>query len=165
MAQNLKAALKNKLKGAERIAVLGVGSELRGDDAAGLLIAEQLKCLSEGIKGRALKVLIGGTAPENLTSEIKRFKPDCLIIIDSAEMGKPAGQINLLEPGQIGGISFSTHSLPLKVMVDYLKTEIEARVVVIGIQPKNLAFGSLVTENVKDSAIKVSRTIKELLEE
>jgi len=163
LAQSLKTILKNKFKGAERIAVLGVGSELRGDDAAGLIIAQQLKDMDEGRKGRALKVLIGGTAPENLTGEIKRFKPDCLIIIDSAEMDKKAGHISVLEPDQIGGMSFSTHSLPLKVMVDYLKTEIEAKVIVIGIQPKNLAFGSLVTKDVKDSAMKVSQAIKEIL--
>ena len=40
---NLKTILKKKLKDAKKIAVLGIGSALRSDDAAGLLVAEELK--------------------------------------------------------------------------------------------------------------------------
>ena len=36
----LKNRLRASLRGAERIAVLGVGSELRGDDAAGLGVGD-----------------------------------------------------------------------------------------------------------------------------
>jgi len=36
-------ALRGWLAGAERLIVLGVGNELRGDDAAGLLVARALK--------------------------------------------------------------------------------------------------------------------------
>ena len=63
--------LKPELKGASKIVVLGVGSELRGDDIAGILAAENLK----GKTSDKLQVLIGGTAPENLTGEIKKLKP------------------------------------------------------------------------------------------
>ena len=39
----IKTILKNKLKDAQRVAVLGIGSQLRADDAAGLLIAKEIK--------------------------------------------------------------------------------------------------------------------------
>jgi hypothetical protein len=40
--QSLKVQLKNKLKNARRITILGVGSKLRSDDAAGILAAESI---------------------------------------------------------------------------------------------------------------------------
>ena len=39
---NLKVLLKDKLNKARRIALLGVGSEFRGDDVAGILVAKSL---------------------------------------------------------------------------------------------------------------------------
>ena len=38
--KDLEIALEDRLKSAERIVVLGIGSELRGDDIAGILVAE-----------------------------------------------------------------------------------------------------------------------------
>ena len=40
---NLKTVLKNSLRNAVRVAVLGVGSELKGDDKAGMLVAADLE--------------------------------------------------------------------------------------------------------------------------
>jgi hypothetical protein len=98
----------NRLKGATRVVLLGVGSDLRGDDAAGMMAAERLSHTPK------LNVLLGGTAPENLTGEIKKLKPSHLLIVDAAEMKAEAGTIRLLTPEEIGGFSFSTHALPLK---------------------------------------------------
>ncbi len=92
---NLKTILKNKLKGAKKIAVLGVGSSLKSDDAAGLLVAEELK----KIKNPKLKVFFGSTAPENLTGEIIKYKPTHIIIVDSVDMDQKPGSILLIDPG------------------------------------------------------------------
>ena len=35
--------IKKKLENAKKVAVIGIGSELRSDDAAGLLVAEKLQ--------------------------------------------------------------------------------------------------------------------------
>lgn len=142
--QQLKAELSQRLKGAEKIVVLGVGSELRGDDAAGTLVAEQLK-------GSKLQVIIGGTAPENFTGEIKRLKPSHLIIIDAAEMHCPPGTLKLVGLDEIGGYSFSTHALPLKVMADFILNEITCAILVIAIQPKTLEFGAALSPEVKSA--------------
>ncbi|MFA6431964.1 MAG: hydrogenase maturation protease, partial [Candidatus Margulisiibacteriota bacterium] len=108
--------LKNKLKDANRVLVLGVGSDLRGDDAAGVIIAEEI----EKKKIPNITTLLGGTAPENLTGEIKRLKPSHLIIIDAADLNEAPGTIKLIRMDQIGGLSFSTHALPMKMMVDFI---------------------------------------------
>ena len=39
----LITTLKNRLGNAKRVALLGIGSEIRGDDAIGIVIAQDLK--------------------------------------------------------------------------------------------------------------------------
>jgi hydrogenase 3 maturation protease len=156
---NLKTTLKQKLKDAKRIVVLGIGSELRADDVAGILIAEELK----KIKNSKLKVVLGFTAPENFTGEIIKFKPTHIIIVDSVDIDQKPGYILLINPDEVGGISFSTHMLPVKMMVDYLLASLECEIIIVGIQPKILLFGEAVSKEVKKSTVQVSGILQEIL--
>ena len=163
---NLKEELKKRLPNAERIALLGVGSELRSDDAAGLLVAKavaQSKIAHSAFS--KLKVFLGGTAPENFSGEIKKFNPTQLIIVDSAELNQPAGAINLIRPDKIGGVSFCTHQLPLKIFIDYLLNSLKCDIIVIGIQPKIIDFGEAVSPQVKKAARAVAQAILDVLKE
>lgn len=158
---SLKIALKKRLEPAQRIALLGIGSELRGDDACGILVAESLKRYSREIPGsRKFKVFIGGTAPENLTGEIKKFNPTHVILIDAADIGKKAGMIKLISPEEAKGISFCTHQLPLKIMADYLVQSIGCAMFIIGIQPKKIDFGASVSRQVQAAVRTVSAALK-----
>jgi len=162
--QTLTTILRKKLKDAERIGILGVGSELRADDVAGVLAAGQIKKLAAKKKNRAkLKIFIGATAPENLTGEIKKFKPTHLIIIDSADLGTKAGKIRIMNPDDITGVSFCTHSLPIKVMADYLLKSFSLQITIIGIQPKNLSVGAPPSKTVLCAVESLSKTIASLL--
>jgi hydrogenase 3 maturation protease len=143
MNPDLSNSLKKKLNKASRVVLVGVGSELRGDDAAGLLVAQKL-----ATRDSRLVTLIGGTAPENLTGEIKRLRPSHLIIVDSADLQAAPGAIEVVGYEKIGGHSFSTHSAPLKMMIDYLLADIAFEPIVIGIQPKSLEFGAAVSKEV-----------------
>jgi hydrogenase 3 maturation protease len=160
----LKAALKKQLNNAKKIALLGVGSEFRQDDACGMLVAEALKNSCSAAKQcKKLKVFFGATAPENLTGEIKKFNPSHVIIVDAADTGKKAGSITLIKPQEATGISFSTHQLPLSIMVDYLIQSIACEVIIIGIQPKTTNFGSEVSSEVKKSVGVLSSVIQEII--
>ncbi len=156
---NLKVLLKKNLKGAKKIAVLGVGSALRSDDAAGLLVAEELK----KVKIPKLKVFFGSTAPENLTGEIIKYKPSHIIIVDSVDMEQEPGSILLIDPQVVEGVSFSTHMLPVKMIVDYFLESLKCEIVIIGIQPKTLEFGETVSEEVKKSTIQIADVISQIL--
>ena len=118
----LKQKLQTLLENAKRVAILGIGSELRGDDAVGLLVLNNLRHKIFAIKKRRIvcKLFNGGTAPENLTGEIRRFKPGHLIMIDAVELGKRPGTIALLDLKRIENTVFLTHKLPIKLMLDYL---------------------------------------------
>ncbi len=194
--------MQKRLEGAERVALLAVGSDLRGDDAAGLLVADylekDLRLKAEGrrfsdasvatyqhtTKGSPLPssavrlqssasalpsspilhppsflLLRGHTAPENCTGAIKRFAPTHLVVVDAADLGQAPGTVVVLEPGQIAGVSFSTHQLPLSVLLDYLKTSIDFEAVVIAIQPAQLHFGQPVTPSVRRAARRLATAL------
>ena len=154
------ALLKKRLHNAQKVAVLGVGSDLRGDDIAGLLTAQQIeKAITKKNTAPEVRIFFGDTAPENLTGQIKEFQPTHLIIIDAAELNKKPGQIEIMEPETIGGATFCTHSLPLNVIISYLLKSFKFEAIVIGIQPKTLTFGVKPTKEVTTSAKSLSKEI------
>ncbi|MFA5255840.1 MAG: hydrogenase maturation protease [Candidatus Omnitrophota bacterium] len=162
--QSLKRELKARLKGAKRVAVLGVGSELRGDDIAGILVLEALKKSKKIKPSIRLKTFEGSTAPENLTGEIKVFKPTHLIIVDTADIGESPGSVLLLRADEVGrGISFSTHKIPPKILIDYLTHSLKCEIVIIGIQPRSIGFGRNMSKAVISSSRSVAGSILEAL--
>ena len=157
-ANEIRRLLAQALAGAQRTAVLGCGSILRGDDAAGCRIAERLS----GLSGNS-RAFCGSSAPENLTGEIKRFRPDTLLVIDAAGMGQPPGTIAIIPPEDVTGATFSTHMLPLKVMLDYLRRETGCRICLFGIQAASLESGTEMTQEVAAAADEVASVLSELL--
>jgi hydrogenase 3 maturation protease len=163
--QKLKLNLKKRLENAKRIMILGVGSELRSDDAAGALVAARIKSKIPSGESLPLCVLIGGSAPENVTGQIKKYAPTHLIIVDAAEIGATPGEWRIIEPEEAGGITFSTHDLSLSMMVDYLRQSIAADVFILGIQPKSLEFMGCASNEVMESVEEFSRMLGEVIEE
>jgi hydrogenase maturation protease len=111
---NVGAFLKEWLEGAERLAVVGVGSTLRADDAAGMLIVERL---SEEFPKEAHPQLLycpGETAPENYSGCIRAFKPTHILVVDAADIGLAPGEIQEIPPEIVGGPTFLSHMLPLR---------------------------------------------------
>jgi hydrogenase maturation protease HycI len=163
----LKKALKTNLLEADRIAVLGIGSDLRGDDAAGILVAQKLERTFAGSRRRNAAAFVGHTAPENLTGEIIRFirggRADArghIVLVDTADMNSKPGAIRLLTREELGGVSFSTHQLPLSVLMDYLESSLNGRITVIGIQPAKLSFGAGISPRVRTAVNRVAAAIR-----
>ncbi|MCX5678164.1 MAG: hydrogenase maturation protease [Candidatus Omnitrophica bacterium] len=163
--RTLRKTLKNRFHNAEKIAVLGIGSDLRADDVSGMLAARSLKDKLSKRKARVpVKIFFGETAPENLTGEIKKFKPSHLIMIDTIDAGKRAGSIYLFKPEDVGGgASFSTHKMPAKILIDYLVNSCGCQATVIGIQPKRIDFGKAVSKSVETAAEKVAVILAETI--
>jgi hydrogenase 3 maturation protease len=148
--------LSSELRGAERVAVLAVGSELMGDDAVGMVVGDL--CAKRAVP--RLEVFVGATAPENCTGPIRRYSPTHLVLVDAADLGAEPGTVELLDPERLGGIAFTTHALPLTVVVEYLLRSLpECRVVVVGIQPESVRFGDQPTARVADAAERVVEAI------
>ena len=81
-----------------------------------------------------------------------------------ADLGLSPGKIAVIPPDNIGGISFCTHSLPLKVMTDYLLESFRCEIIIIGIQPKNLSVGASPSKEVLDAVESLSATIISVLQ-
>jgi hydrogenase 3 maturation protease len=115
-----------------------VGSELRGDDVAGVLVARRLAAFCAARprlrRGVHLAAFDGGAAPENLTGEIARFAPDLVLLVDAAFLGEAPGAVALVPPERIAGVTFSTHMLPAPFLLDYLHQRTGCRSLVLGIQ-------------------------------
>jgi len=152
----LQRNLQKKLNNSAKTLVIGVGSELRRDDAAGILA---VRALSQ-FQTKNFTLLEGGTAPENLTGKIKELKPDLLIFIDAAQMGLSPGRLELIEPEKIGGISFSTHSLPLSVLINFIRADLPCEILVLGIQPKDTGFGSSLSKEVKAALAQIPQMFR-----
>lgn len=135
-----------------KIVFLGVGSPLRADDSVGLTIVEQLQAAFPVTPGTESRFILGETAPENFSGTIREFGPSHLVIFDAADVEKEPGSIVVISREEIGGTSFSTHILPLKILADYLVDATGCAVTVIGVQPKLLEFAYPMTSGVKKAA-------------
>ena len=150
-----------------RICLLGVGTELCQDDAAGLHLIDRL---SERLQlplceaTERLLLISGGPAPENFTGVIRAFRPDLLVVADAAFLELPAGSIQLLPEERAAGLSFSTHMLPLPMMLSYLKLECHCAVSLVGIQPASTGQGIGMSQRVLDGVELLSGVLLRALE-
>ncbi len=143
-----------------RIALLGAGSSLNSDDAAGPAIAEKLIKTMQRTAGDSVQVYNGCTAPENFTGDIKRFKPDILFIIDAADFGESPGSVRELNVRETEGVSFSSHMLPIKIMALYLEKETGCKTVLLGIQPESVSYGEKMSVPVARSVRIITGALK-----
>lgn len=136
---------------------------MRSDDAAGVLVARAL--LQRELAADTDRVLIieAGQAPENRTGELRRFRPDVVLIIDSADMGETPGTVQWIPEESIDGMSASTHSLPLSMLTRYLKLELNCSVAVLGIQAVSNEVGESVSAEVLHSINEIVNELDLLL--
>lgn len=142
---------------APRAAVVGVGHELRGDDAAGLLAARALKPLLAAHDD--VLVVEGGPAPENVTGALRRFHPDIVLLIDAAQFDAPPGAVRWLNWRAAAGMGASTHAGPLSMVGQYLSAELGCEVALLGIQMGGNALGAPLTPAVAQAVSELARTL------
>lgn len=132
--------------------LLGIGNALRSDDGAGSFIAQNFY-------NDSWDVIDGRTAPENYTSVIKKMKPELMIIIDSVEMGLPAGSIRLIPSDKIVSLQFSTHYMSLSYLIEYLSPYCK-KILLIGIQPLSTEMGEELSEPVLGACYYIINLLK-----
>jgi hydrogenase 3 maturation protease len=147
----------SKVGTASRLAIVGIGNELNGDDAAGVLIVRKL--IPFFITSPSIKILEAGQAPENITGAVIRFKPDDILFIDAVSLNAPPGSIHWIDWQRVEGFSASSHSLPLSVVIQYLLHEHACRVHVLGIQVSDTTTGSPVSPEILRSVDSISELI------
>ncbi|MRR31300.1 hydrogenase 3 maturation endopeptidase HyCI, partial [bacterium] len=128
-------------------AMVGVGSEINGDDAAGLWVVRGLlRTLKDSPHCLCIE---GGVVPENALGPLRKFDPDWVILVDAADFEATPGSIRLVDQAEIDGFSFSSHTLPLGMICTYLGKELGCPVWLLGLQPVSLEFGEPLTDPVQ----------------
>jgi hydrogenase 3 maturation protease len=156
---SLLAARKNK-NDALRVALVGIGSELRGDDAAGVAVIQRLRPLFAPRDD--LQLLDAGPVPESFTGPLRRYAPDLVVLVDAGDFGGQPGEVCLIDWHAAEGFSASTHSLPLSVFAGYLELELNCQVVLLAIQPAQIEFGQGMTGEVEAGVEEVVAGLREV---
>lgn len=156
---------------ARQLVILGVGNRLRGDDAIGCIVCDELLGAAEPAGTDSpprhqdtekpfadsalvprpsslippLFVLDAGNTPENFLQPIADRKPTRILIVDCCNFGGEPGEFRLFSREEIEQLSYgllSTHTLPLNLAVGMLALETMATIELLGIQPEQLEFNT-----------------------
>jgi hydrogenase 3 maturation protease len=145
-----------------RVLVLGIGNRMRGDDAIGSIVAEQLA------RQGKVPALDCGEMPDNYVGRVWEFGPDELIIVDACNFGGEPGEIRVFDERaleQIMDVPLSTHQVPLPMLIGLIrvKSGIARRVRLVGIQPVQVEyFQEGMSEPVRAALPRVLARVEEL---
>lgn len=131
--------------------LLGVGNDIRGDDAIGELVAREVE-----VEG--WKTIDCGSMPENYIITIEEGVYETALLIDAADMGLEPGEIRRVPRDKLGVFTMSTHALPLSLVMDFLDDKVE-RVILIGVQPKDMSLKEGMTPILKKTKDKLVNMI------
>lgn len=152
---SLREQLRRRLTG--HVVVVGIGNRLRGDDAAGCLVAGRLQ------ETPLATVLMGEEAPERLAGQIAEARPDVIVLVDAVDLGARPGSCALLEEDQLLAYMPSTHRLPLGILMRLLQWETAADVLLLAIQPGELALGAPVSPQVQAAVTALAAIVERAL--
>ncbi len=134
---------------------------MRSDDAAGMLVARALS--QREYAADHVLIVEAGHAPENNTAELRRFAPNLVLLVDAADMGKDPGTVAWIAEDDIDGMSASTHSLPLSMLVKYLTLELGCKVRLLGIQLRSNEVGETVSAEVLQAVEEIAEGLDEVM--
>lgn len=142
--------LKEFLEKAEKVCIIGIGSELRADDFIGCYVSER-------VKAKKADAYSSGTTPENFTFASRYTH---VILIDAAHFSEVPGTIGYFEEPDILGEK-DTHKATTLFM-KYLKAS-GCKTLLIAIEPENLEFEGEMSEKVKKAGLEVVRELEKAL--
>ena len=150
--RNMEDELRTWLDDATIVVVAGIGNAIRSDDYVGVRIVEDLR----GKVSEAVRLIECETVPESFVDEIVAIKPSHVLLIDAAMLGLIPGTVHLYDAEEVMNVpTISTHTLPLRVFCDYVRTLTGAKIALLLIEPKNVDFGEGLTLDVEGAATRV----------
>ena len=139
------------------LVIVCVGNELRGDDAAGTALAEEL-----ARRHLPWPVHDTRTAPESFVMKIVQQVPESVIVIDTLDFGAAPGNVALFEPDEMGGLGPSTHGPAPVAFLKVLGMMHACRRAVLGIQPLSTEFGRELSSPVRRAVDMIAEALATL---
>jgi hydrogenase maturation protease len=117
--------------------VIGIGTTMRGDDAAGLRVAERI--------GLSEDVVVHDGEPASLIAVWSGR--DRVVLVDAVTSGRPAGSIIEMDVSRSAlpsGLCHSTHALGVSEAVELARAigKLPPGVTLIGIEGRDYSFGT-----------------------
>lgn len=154
--------MKEWLKSAKKIVVVGVGNELRKDDFVGVQIVKDL----EGRVSNNVMLIESETVPENYMDSIIKFHPTHVLLIDAGLIGLKPGKVKFIVASKFlnsTATPISTHALPLQIFCKYIQQETNTKLALIIIEPKDTSFGEGISVEVNGTATQLTNDLLPLL--
>jgi len=135
--------------------IWGLGNELLGDDAAGVMLARKIQqdpppfCTAYEC----------GVTPENFLKTIDPQTTKILLVVDAADLGAKPGSTFLLSLDDEESVNFSSHGLPLGLMLEPYRNILE--IILIAIQPCSLGLGQGLSEPVAEAVDMIEKKIRQ----
>lgn len=121
-----------------KTAIIGLGNELRCDDAFGVLVVNVLKRLVGGKAGNCVKLINAATSPEAYFEAIR--ESERIILLDAVRVGEPGptGDLLVLEIEDLENMEgiLTTHSVSMVRILDLRRQ----KVYLIGAYPACLDY-------------------------
>jgi len=132
--------------------LMGVGNDIRGDDAVGELIARELE-------SEDWDTVDCGSVPENHIVMIEEKQYEVVVLVDAAEMGLNPGDIRIVPRDHLGVFTMSTHAMPLSTVMDFLDKKVK-EVFLVGIQPKDMSLKEGMTSELEEAKEEMIELLK-----
>jgi len=137
-----------------RMALVGVGHPMRGDDFVGSFI---VKVLMKRMRTDEVVLFDAEDGIEWVVSKIAESNPKCLILLDACEMNASPGEVDLVSLAETNYPFFTTHGIPLKLLVSKLLPSVETWI--LAIQPGRMGLNEGLSPAVLAAANSVSNFI------
>ncbi len=132
--------------------LLGVGNDIRGDDAVGELVVREFS-------NEEWDSIDCGSVPENHITLIEEDEYEVVVIVDAANMDLEPGEIRIVPREHLGVFTMSTHALPISTVMDFLERKVN-EVYLIGIQPRDMSLKEGMTTELQEAKDRMIELLK-----
>lgn len=144
-----------ELAGDRRVYVLGIGNKDRGDDGAGIAVAEKLQ------KTFPLYSHSEHDGLEGIVLDISESDEDAFVVfVDAADLHELPGTVKLVRKEEIRATEITTHRVTVALLAALLDQS-EKRSAVICIQPDSIEFRAEMTDSVKAAVDSVANVLSD----
>jgi hydrogenase 3 maturation protease len=147
------------LNDAKFVVIIGMGNELRADDAVGLHIVRLLKPYTNN----RLQVFEGHMTPEAFIGPACAVHPTHLLIVDAAELQKKPGVWQVLSSDDVEEGLFTTHAIPATEVAAEIQRRCGSKVAFLGIQPKSRDISLSLSRECQQAAKKIADIIQRII--